>query len=79
MPRKKLKLLIKGVNGVSLNLCECQAVVRELAEHYRRAGKRDKGKLLGQLQALTRTHIRQPKFYQMQRLSKCDSTAQTKE
>jgi len=53
MPRKKLKLPIKGVNEVSLNLCERQAVVRELAEHYRRAGKRDKGKLLDHLQALT--------------------------
>lgn len=53
MPRKTPQLTFKGVNGVPLNLRERQAVVRELARQYQRAGKRVKGQLLDQLQMLT--------------------------
>jgi hypothetical protein len=53
MSRIIRNLIDKGANKLPLNFRERQSVVKELAEQYRNANKRDKGRLIDQLQALT--------------------------
>jgi hypothetical protein len=53
MSRIIRNLIDEGANKVPLNFRERQSVVKELAEKYRNANKRDKGRLIDQLQALT--------------------------
>ena len=53
MSRIIRNLIDEGANKVPLNFRERQSVVKELAEQYRKANKRDKGRLIDQLQTLT--------------------------
>ncbi len=53
MSRITQELMRKGANMMPLNFRERQAVIREYAGQYQRAGKRSKGQVLDQLEKLT--------------------------
>jgi len=53
MPRNRKDLTLKGATGMPLNFRERQSVIKELANQYKGATKRDKGLLIDQLQTLT--------------------------
>lgn len=53
MPRNKKDLTLKGAIEMPLNFRERQSVIKELANQYKGATKRDKGLLIDHLQTLT--------------------------